>query len=1307
MSKSFILSALFLLITGVLSAADNINYRTFENITLNSDAAEINCFAQDPQGIIWIGSGKGLYSYDGYTALQHFEFNDITNTRIYCIKILNNEHLCIGSDNGIFFYNYKTDSYSKREVEFPSDVRSMIVRDSVLWIGSLKGLFKYNLKTKQLTEVSKAQSSGLPHKTIYSIIRSSDDDIYIGTYNGLSKYNHDDNNYSVIQLPANEKKNNQFINSLLEDTTRRCIWIGTEGALYKYNIKEQISKRIDSFNNNSIKSLAIDINNNLLIGTDNGLYVYNDENDKVQHVVHDSRDDKSLCNNIIWGIFADRQNNIWLGTDYGISLFHNSNVFRIIPISQITGVGAGNRFHSIFRDSHGYFWLGGTNGIIRTPEIPDITGKSIWYKMGDKHYPISHNRIRYIYEDYDRNLWIATDGSINKYDYNKQQFINYNIVDSTYSYNSNWVYHIFEDNDSFLWIATCLGGILVADKQKLLQSSGHYIADKNYSTKNGLSGDFINQIIKDKSGNVWVLLYNNGIDKINIKENIITKITLTHEAENENPNYILCDEEGYIWAGFRGGLAYIDPTNNSSEFIKFDAFGSSEILSMTEEGENIWISTTDGVWVLNKKTKKVLRPNIANISFTSSFYDSGTDKIYLGASDILAVLSPVILDEKAPDPPITITALYVNGKLYHPEIDNEKISIRYTNSLVLNHEQNNLSFEFSDLTFSRSDGNKFVYKLDDIDTDWNILNRNTNRISFTNLKYGNYKLNIARLDSSGKPFPGNYILQLRITPPWYYTIWAKCFYAILLIGFILWIFNFFRVRNNLRIERIEKEKTLELSKLKIDFFTNVSHEFKTPLSMIIAPISKLLSDIKDPIKKRQLEAVQRNALKINSLIGQVLDFNRNESTADSQLILSKVEFIEFAQSLFNTYEEGYKDKNLTFTFRSSHEKIYTSIDVVKIESVLNNLLSNACKYSEKDGEINLLIVYREDRKLMEITVSDKGIGIPEKELPYIFERFFQSSKTSKYKEGTGIGLHLVKKYVEQHNGQATVSSRENEGCSVKVVIPIITNEPINLDDTPNPCENDKNKPLVLIVEDNREIAEFINKMLSLRCRCIIAHNGKTGLDLCLEHSPDIIIADIMMPIMDGLEMSRKIKRHTPTSTIPIILLTAKDDKQTELESINLNVDAFIAKPFEPNILISRIEQLLRNKQQVEEKIRIEAIIEPKAIEATSPDEKFLSEIVRIIEDHIDDTELNVNYLSAISGVSTKQIYRKIKQLTGMSPVEYIRSIRMKKAAMLLSQNKFTIAEVMYMVGFSNHSYFSKCFHSEFGKTPRQYIESGK
>ena len=1310
-------SSLYFLITcwcvGQFAAAQSDSYREFDNVYLNSDASVINCFIQDKQGLIWMGSDKGLFSYNGYTIQRHiFPFTDSknpSNTKINCGILLDSNHLCLGSDNGILIYNLVTDSYEKSPIEFPADVRSLILTGDWLWVGSLNGLYQYNIKTHQLNSIS----SGVPHHTIYSILRSKQNTLFVGTYNGLCYLSPGAKSFRKIELPVQTFKNSLLINSLLEDPVRNCIWVGAEGYLFKYTPLTKSVERIGEFTGNSIKSLALDQNQSLLLGTDNGLYVYNKEQHLLKHIVHDSRYSKSLTNNIIWSILVDREKNAWFGTDYGVSLFRHNKTYRYTPISQITGIGDGNQMQAIFRDSRHNFWYGGNNGLIFTS--PD-SKTCIWYKMGDARYPISHNRIRCIYEDRDHNLWVASDGSINRYDYRTRQFIHYNIVDSTRTRNANWAYQLFEDKQGRLWIASCLGGIFVVDKAKLIKTtSGFYVAEQNFykkAGKNGLSDNFINSVLPDLQGNVWALTYNSGINKIDAQTGVVSKFPVFSDSKNQtngNANCLICDKEGFIWVGFFGGLTKINPRTNQMQFIQYDGFKNTRINLLTEENNRIWITTSDGTFALDKKTLKIQYIKVVNKPFSSSFYDDFHKEIYLGGVDGLMVFSPSIIHVRNSNPPIVLTALYVNDRLFQPGLDYEGKSIRYAKKLSLPYQQNNVTFEFSDLNFSQEENNKYVYSMKGVDTEWRTIKPSSNRVSYNNLTPGTYNLTIGRLNPEGLKPVSSIDFQLVIRSPWYYSAWAQMVYAILIVGFLIWILNYYREKHRSKIERIEKEKSLELSNMKIDFFTNVSHEFKTPLSLIIAPVSKLLIETKSPLLKKQLTTIQQNALRLNALIQQVIGFERFDGSVNTNLIYSQVEFIEFARGIFSVYEEAFQTKNLTSSFITELDCALVNIDVLKIESVLNNLISNAYKFSNPGGTITFEIHRSKNNdKLLIVSITDNGIGIPVEDLPFVFDRFFQSRKTANDNVGSGIGLYLVKNQVELHHGTIRITSEENKGTSITLELPILGDQTmisssasIN-QETDTDLRNDK--PTILIVEDNIEVSEFILESLKQKYRCMVAHNGKIGLDEAIKNTPDLIIADIMMPVMNGLDMCRQLRKNKDLALTPIIMLTAKDDKLTEKKSIELGINAFMSKPFDTNLLKLRIQQLIETKQHMENNLRLEALSTPKEIDAESWDEKLLADITKIIEDKVSDSDLNVNSLSKISGISTKQIYRRIKHLTGLTPVDFIRSIRMKKAAMLLAQKKFSVAEVMYLVGFSNYSYFSKCFQAKYGKTPKQFME---
>lgn len=1298
---TFLSIILFELFSFTIAFGQGSSYQSFENIYMDADASTISSFIQDSQGVMWIGTVKGLYSYDGYSSQAHFSSENGTDVQIHCGVSDKKGLLYLGSDKGVLVYSYLSDQYEK-SIEVPSSVRSLVLDNGTLWIGTLGGLFRYSIAHSKLERVD-SQSKGLPNQTIYSIIKV-DNALFIGTYDGLCTYSPTTKKFNRIPLPKETGKSNVFVNSLLEDKGRKCIWIGTEGALFKYHIFDKSVDRIAAIAHNSIKSLAIDSKNALLIGTDNGMFTYI-ESSGWKHIFHDSRVSASLTNNIIWTIFIDRDKNCWLGTDFGISLYHQNRSFEFIPISQMSGNGNGNRFSSIYIDSRKNFWFGGTNGLLLKEWASNRYSSTLWYKIDDPQHSLSHNRIRKIYEDKSANLWIATDGSLNRFDYQSRRFIHYSIVDKSLSRNANWCYDLFEDNSGKLWVASFLGGIFIVDKSKLLAVKGSsYIADYNLTTRDGLSENYVSQIVPDRNSSVWVLFRNRDVNRIDIRTRAIRKVSFEKELWKEKPNLLFCDSNGSLWVGFKGGVLRITPSTDKREKVVFDEFNPKDVLAIAEENNNIWISTTNSVWVINRHTLKVeQRLNSTAQHFASIFFDKNSKSVYLGGVDGYAVTSSATLNSKKKESPIILAGLYINNRLL-PNLPGDEGSIRYAEEITVRHNQNNLTFEFSDLEYSSEEKNSFVYKLEGANDEWSTLKQNDNRISYSNLAYGTYKLVICKLSITGKPSSIKREITIKILPPWYLTAIAKIFYLLLLIGAIAGVINFFTVKNRLKMERKDKESSLELSKMKIDFFTNISHELKTPLSLIIAPLGKLLFETKEGEKKTQLRLAHQNAMKLNTLIYQALDFDKLDNRSTPQLILSKIEFVEFARSLFSVFQDTPRDKKINFGFRSNCESLFIDVDVVKIESVLNNIIYNAIKFTPEGGEINLSLHHSSTEKTLQITLSDTGAGIAEQDLPHIFQRFFQSSNAEKHHEGTGIGLYLVKTYTELHGGTVDITSKENAGTTICLTFPIKEHHQAAVLPSKTEEVRSANAPEILIVEDNSDIANVVCSTLGTSYNYRKAANGKVGLTMAQEKAPDLIISDIMMPVMDGLEMCRKLRKNITTATTPIILLTAKESIEIEKESARLNIDSFITKPFDPDILKLKVESIIAKNKKIEEKMRLETLASPKMVDITSVNEKFLSDITAIIEENISNSEFNVNELSRLSDYSVKQLYRKIKQLTGYSPVDYIKSIRMKKAAMLLSQKKFTIAEVMYMVGFSSHSYFSKCFQVFFDMTPRQFLD---
>ena len=521
---------------------------------------------------------------------------------------------------------------------------------------------------------------------------------------------------------------------------------------------------------------------------------------------------------------------------------------------------------------------------------------------------------------------------------------------------------------------------------------------------------------------------------------------------------------------------------------------------------------------------------------------------------------------------------------------------------------------------------------------------------------------------------------------------------IIVLAIIYWIVWYTRNKNLRAFQEQERKTALENVERKLSFLSTISHDLKTPLSMILGPVSLMKERTKDPESKKNLETVYDNAVRLNNMIHRTLELQHLEDTNENLLILSIFDVVEFCKGVFEVFKENNLQKK--FIFHTSNPQILIEADAVKFESVITNLLSNACKYSDEGSTISLGISKQSSN--VEIIVSDDGVGISDMDQSLVFQRMFRAPTTSKLREGTGLGLYLIKKYLELMGGNINLYSKEGQGTSFVVTLPI-SEKVIPQNHTNTPIE-DTDRPKILIVEDNLQISVFLMDILKDKFTILSSENGRSGLAIAASFLPDLIIIDEMMPIMSGLDMVKRMKQNPRLSSIPTIMLTAKSDNKTENESIKLGIDVFMTKPFEPSALLGRINQLLKGRTEIKERVRIQTIAEAesKPIEAESINEKSLAKIAKIIEENVSDPDLNVNLLCEKSGIPNKQLYRLIKKYMGMAPLDYIRSVRLQKAAVLLSQHRFTVSEISYMVGFKTPSYFAKCFQNQFGVKPSQY-----
>lgn len=1287
MALVLVLALLVAPFSGVAATELPASGLTWKNVTVDGKKTAVFSLFRDSHDIMWIGTNNGLFFYDGVT-LHPITSPLLDGTQVYAVTQYDN-HLLLGTNNGLLSYDFR--SGKVETLPSPKEIRALLLTDHTLLIGGLYGIASLDLRSNHLTDIS----DGLPHRSVYSLLRDSRGVIYAGTYDGLARREHPSGRWSEVKsaIPHLRPMKNLFVNALLESTDKGSIYVGTEGALYRYTPATDLWEAIPLLDNNNIKSLAADTDGHLLIGTDDGLFQLSGSD--LRHFRHDSREELSLSDNEIWCVMADDDHNIWTGHERGISIASNSGAIRTIRLSTLAHTGEGNEIYEIFRDSRGDLWLGGTNGALRLLH----NGSTEWYRHSASPGSLSHNRIRSIDEDSDHRIWLSTDGGLNRFNPERGDFDVFHVVDPQGQHNSNWVYSFEEEGDNY-WIGSFLSGLHRVKKSKFDSPGATIVSDYSLNTDSkslygdtlSLTNDLVNDMIADPSGDLWILLFrDNLLSRYSPLHDTLVNYDI-HALTGGYPTHLCRDRQGRIWCAFNGG-AILFNRDGSHHIVRFPTASPDEsTLAIGTVADDIWISTSSNVWSIDGKT---LIPSLLPIpqkSYSALYEDSRSGRVLLGGIDEILEVDYRKLGHDSNYKAIKLL-LHDKGNgqfdLSDPAGDSRGLRIPYGG---------NLRIVVSTLDYSPQAPQRFMYKIarsaDDTADGWILMPEGSNTITLSDLRMGSYMILVKSVGDPGRPTA----VPLSVAPPLWLSWWAVTIYILVAVAVIIAIIWYMRRRSIRAIHEKERQTALENVEKKLTFLSSISHDLKTPLSMILGPVSAMKERTRDADSRRALETVYDNAVRLNNMIHRTLELQHLDDADDSMLILSTFDAVEFCRSIFDAFKENNPDKH--FLFHSTSTQIRIEADAVKFESVITNLLSNACKYSHSGATISLGISLHDTE--VEITVADDGVGIPPADQPLVFQRMYRAPSTATLHEGTGLGLYLIRRYLELMKGNISLHSREGQGTSFVVTLPV-SEKPLpaeSREETPT----ESNLPRILIVEDNPQISAFISDLLKEQYSIFTASNGRAGLAIAASVMPDLIIADEMMPIMSGMEMVKQLKQNPRLAAVPIIMLTAKSDPATEKESIRAGIEVFMQKPFEPAALIGRIHMLLKERAEIHEKARMQAIAEAEArpIEAESASEKQLAHIARVIEENISDPDLNVNLLCEKSGIPNKQLYRLIKKYLNISPLDYIRRVRLQKAAVLLGQKRFTVSEISYMVGFKTPSYFTKCFQNQYGVKPSQY-----
>ncbi len=1123
----------------------------------------------------------------------------------------------------------------------------------------------------------------------------------------------------------------------------KYLWMAGGNVLINYDISTGHVYNFNERNNNKkqiipkqIQDLLVDHTNILWIGTqDKGLYKLDLEN----HTFYNSTDfisNPRLSRFPVTAISEDKRGNIWFGLQQGGGLV----------------VLKDKEFKQSFIDGINKSW---NPGLIN--------------KRSKKFKNSSFFEIKRLLNDSKDNMWVGAKGKVSKVEYLKSTLsYNITTYDSIKDINGNkilnTVFALEEDSSKNIWVGYWIDGLVKMsfDKKKQIYTTKNYQFSKD--DPKSLSNNYVRDILEDKNKNIWVGTIG-GLNKVVTNGN--GSISFDHYLNSINQknslsnNYILDlfeTKNGTIYIGtYGGGLNKIEFSNDNEPRFKHyttkDGLPSDVVFQIREDFEgNLWMQHIREISRLNPKTGEIIYFDNQDGFTVDEFKDNAmhftsSGIMICGGVNGFTFFKPNNISVNRIKPQLTITDFKLFNESVEPleKIKNHVVlqnSINDTEEIKLPYFLNSMEFVFSSLHFSNPEKNQYKYILEGFTDKWQYSKGNERRFaSYTNVPPGKYTFKVYGSNSTGVWTDNPKQIKIIINPPWYLTLWAILLFILLAISIIYLIIrnrsNQIRLQSELELESALHEKSDEINQMKLQFFTNISHELRTPLTLIIGPLQQIMQGNANPEYLKKLNTIMyKNSVRLLKLINQLLDFRKAES-GKIKLAVQQGDLVDFVKEIFNAFEEIAIEKDIKFLFISEENTLDAWFDNDKIEKILYNLLSNSFKFTPKGKSVKVILekVNKDENTLAVVKVIDYGIGIPEEELESIFERFYQTKKeNSSIEIGSGLGLAYIKHLVEIHKGEIQIDSELHRGTVCTFSFPISksaydadsiiesqltqydfkyikqeiddikVNEIIQAETVISKI-HDKETPTLLIVEDNKELQGYINNYFSEMYNVITANNGEQGLELANRHSPNIIISDLMMPIMDGIEMCKKIKTDIRTSHIPVVILTAKTGLENEKEGLETGADEFILKPFNIEILRIRIENILKTKQQWIQRFQTDTNIKTFSKLSNKLDQQFLKKSIDIIKKNIDNPEFTVETFASEIAMSRSALFKKLKSVTGQSTTEFIRSIKLKRAIKYLKSGEYSITEVIFMVGFSDPKYFRTCFKKQFGVSPSQYIKS--
>ncbi len=1356
MRKHFFLINL-LIISLIHTNASSTPQYNFEKFTYNEKlpSNSVTRIYHDKEGYMWFGTKDGLCRFDGYD-IKVFRSSaltpgKLTNNEIQCITEDNDQKLWVGTLEGIFIVDKKRYTIQPLDVEHLKKERiNSIITDSrgYIWIGtSSYGAIRMHPKTGSFERFSTDKNSRLKFKgnSVSNIYEDSRGKIWFSFWNNGLCYI-DKDLQQIHNAPNIGKSNNPFrFFQDKEGVYWICTWgdgmfnltvdAGGKMMVHPILLSDKSTQKLDEI----VYSIVQDNKQGYIwVVTFSGLRIIEKEKDGTCTVVDADALFNESVNKLFHDIIKDRRGNLWIGSE-GDGLYKldfNKLSIQNYPLNEIKNSLNVQPYvtHMCELSSDEVYIAINRTGLFRfnlsTGEVKRTTN------------PVAgnlHSISAMIHLSKSDEIWLADEGEAKIHVFKNNRVGDLEQIRSISLNNSgravsNTINNLFEDSKGNVWIGTTNGLYL-----KSLNSAVVLVSAK---FKN------VTAIGEDTDKTIWIGTEKEGVflckthDRGRQTSYVFSKISLNIGSYHSyNVQSICCTKNGNVYIGTKEGCLYFYNHQKKSASDISGLYGITEegILDIIEDKYGLlWISTIKRVIRYNPGTHAASYYSSVNGMFVSSFFKDAcvrlkSGQVLFGGNNGICAFTPI--NQTTPLHPVKQHVALTDIQIQNKSIFDDELKHHYDakkNRVSLKYSENNLSIEFSALDYSSASKSQYAYMLSGINDNWNYVGNNRRFVNYANLPVGNYTFMVKASDENGLWSNQYTSLEVEILPPFYRTWWAYLLYLLIFVSAILFVLrtiaNRIRLRNELKISHIEKEKSEELAQVKLRYFTNISHELLTPLTIIMLMIERLQK--KNGGDSTQFDIMKDNIIRLKRLIQQILIFRKTES-GNMKLKIQQNDVVGFVnnicQSNFNPLID---EKEINFSINTDFESYLAFFDPDKLDKIIYNLLSNAFKHTPKGGSISVKMsfVTRNEETLMRLSVSDNGEGISEKDLPHIFKRFYISS-SSDQSQSHGIGLALTNDLLQIHKGNIEVKSQLGEGAVFTIEIPVAkesyTAEELSIEDAEiidfpelpdivmpetthegEEIENEK-KFTILVVEDHRELKHLIVENFENKYNVLSAENGIQALEIIRENDIDLIISDVMMSEMDGLTFCKIIKNDIESSHINILMLTARTSTEDRIDCYNAGADAYIAKPFELAVLDARVKNLICKRQQKTVNFRKNKEINISSMEYGSMDEVFLKQAVFKVEEKLADDTFDFDQFAVNMATSKSTLHRKLKSLTGLSPGEFIRSVRLKHATQMLTNNVGNISEIAFALGFNDPKYFSRCFKNEFGLTPKEYQESKK